>query len=194
MNDFLDRRRAVALGVAVAVGGVLAFLAKDALRPPDVRPPAAAVPAKVTLPSGPLLVKNREGAARDLAMRTGRGLILHFWATWCAPCREEMPALAKFVNDTKGDRNVEFLAVSVDEDWGVAERWLKDGGITGLPLALDPKGPTSRLLGATGYPETFFVAPSGEILRHIVGAADWNDRALRDFAAEFSRASAASKG
>jgi thiol-disulfide isomerase/thioredoxin len=191
MNDFLDRRKALGLGIAAVVCAGLAFLAKDALRPPDVRPQTLAAPAKATLPPGPLLVKNREGAARDLAARTGKGLILHFWATWCAPCREEMPALAKFVNDTRGDRNVEFLAVSVDEDWNVAERWLKDGGITGLPLALDPKGPTSRLLGATGYPETFFVTPSGEILRHIVGAADWNDRALRDFAAEFSRASAA---
>lgn len=194
MSDLLDRGRAVALGVAVLVAGGLAYVAKDALRPPAVRAPKLAAPAaRKTLPAGPLPVRARDGTTRDLAAKTGRGLILHFWATWCAPCREEMPTLVKFVKDTKGDPNVEFIAVSVDDDWPVADRWLEAGGITGLPLALDAKGPTSRLLGATGYPETFFVTPSGEILRHIVGPADWNDPALREFAAEFSRAAGAAK-
>jgi hypothetical protein len=98
-----------------------------------------------------------------------------------------MPVLVKFVKDTKSDRNVEFLAVSTDDDWKTAERWLEAAGVDGLPLALDPKGPTSRLLGATGYPETYFITPSGQILRHIVGPADWNDPRFREFASEFSR-------
>ena len=153
-----------------------------------------AVPAaKVAFPRGPLLVRIREGAARDLAARTGKGLIVHFWATWCAPCREEMPALVTFVKEIKADRNVEFLAVSVDEDWKVVDGWLKERGITDLPLALDPKGDTAHVLGTDKFPETYFVSPSGEILRHVVGAADWNDPKLREFAAEFSRAASASK-
>ena len=57
------------------------------------------------------------------------------------------------------------------------------------PMSVDPQGPTSRLLGATGYPETYFVTPSGEILEHVVGAADWNSPKFREFAAAFSRAS-----
>ena len=93
----------------------------------------------------------------------------------------------KFVRDTKDDPNVEFLAVSVDEDWKVVDAWLKERGITGLPLALDPKGAIAGRYGATGYPETFFVAPSGEIVQHIVGPADWNDPRFASFAAEFSR-------
>jgi thiol-disulfide isomerase/thioredoxin len=128
---------------------------------------------------------------RDLAAKTGRGLILHFWATWCGPCREEMPALVKFVRDTKGDRNVEFLAVSTDEDWKVVDAWLEERGIEGLPVALDPKGDTAHRVGTDKFPETWFVAPSGEVLHHVVGAADWNDPKLREFATEFSRAAAA---
>ena len=194
MSDFLDRRKAVALGIAVAVGAVLAFLAKDALRPPEVRTQTLAVPAaKIAFPKGPLLVRSREGAARDLGARTGRGLIVHFWATWCAPCREEMPALVTFVKETKADRNVEFLAVSVDEDWKVVDGWLKERGIADLPVALDPKGDTAHVLGTDKFPETYFVSPSGEILKHVVGAADWSDPKLREFAAEFSRAAAAPK-
>ena len=99
----------------------------------------------------------------------------------------------KFVKETKADRNVEFLAVSVDEDWSIAERWLEAGGITGLPLALDPKGPTVASPRRDGLPGDVLRAPSGEILRHIVGPADWNDPKLREFAAEFSRASGSSK-
>jgi len=194
MSDFLDRKKAVGLGLAFLVCGALSFFAKDALRPSDVRAPAPApAAAKVTLPAGPLLVKNRGGAARDLAAKTGKGLILHFWATWCAPCREEMPALVNFVKETKADRNVEFLAVSVDEDWKVVDAWLKERGIADLPLALDPKGDTAHALGTDKFPETWFVGPSGEILRHVVGAADWSDPKLREFAAEFSRAAGAPK-
>jgi thiol-disulfide isomerase/thioredoxin len=191
MNDFLDRKKALGLGIAVLVSGALAFTAKDALRPPEVRVPAAAAAAapakKAGLPSGPLVVRNRQGAARDLAVKTGKGLILHFWATWCGPCREEMPALVKFVKETKGDPNVEFLAVSVDEDWKVVDAWLKERGITDLPLALDPKGDTAHRVGTDKFPETWFVAPSGEVLHYIAGAADWNDPKLRELAAEFSR-------
>jgi thiol-disulfide isomerase/thioredoxin len=188
MSDSLDRKRALGLGAAVVVSGALAYLAKDALRPPGVGVPTLAVPApKKALPAGPLPVRARDGATRDLAARTGRGLILHFWATWCAPCREEMPALVKFVRETKGDRNVEFLAVSTDEEWKVVDAWLKERGIEGLPVALDPKGDTAHRLGTDKFPETWFVAPSGEILRHVVGEADWNDPAFREFAAEFSR-------
>lgn len=189
MNDFLDRKRAVGLGIAVLAAGALAFYAKDALRPPGVQVPAPAPPAaRVMLPAGPLLVKSREGTVRDLAAKTGKGLILHFWATWCAPCREEMPALVKFVRETKGDRNVEFLAVSVDEDWKVVDAWLKERGITDLPVALDPKGDTAHRVGTDKFPETWFVAPSGEVLHSIAGPADWNDPKLRALAAEFSRA------
>ena len=194
MSAFLDRKRALGLGTVVLVGAALAYFAKDALRPPDIRVPTLAVPAvRVTFPSGPLPVRNRQGAVRDLAARTGKGLILHFWATWCPPCREEMPALVRFVRDTKGDPNVQFLAVSTDEDWKVVDAWLKERGITDLPVALDPKGDTAHLVGTDKFPETWFISPSGEVFRHIVGETDWNDPALREFAAEFSRAAGATK-
>ncbi len=194
MNDFLDRKKALGLGIAVLVCGTLAYFAKDALRPPAVHVGTLAVPAaKVMFPAGPLLVKNREGAARDLAARSGKGLILHFWATWCGPCQEEMPALVKFVKETKADRNVEFLAVSVDTDWKVVDAWLKEHGIRDLPLALDPNGDTAHVVGTDKYPETWFILPTGEVLRHVVGAQDWSDPGLREFAAEFSRAAGAAK-
>jgi thiol-disulfide isomerase/thioredoxin len=187
MSGLLERKQALGLAVAVAVCGALAYVAKDALRPPDVRGSAPAARAKTMFPPGPLLVRSRTGAPRDLAARTGKGFILHFWATWCPPCREEMPALVKFFRDTKGDRNVEFLAVSVDEDWKVVDAWLKERGITDLPVALDPKGDTAHRVGTDKFPETWFIAPSGEVLRHVVGEADWNDPDFREFAAAFSR-------
>ena len=187
-----SRRLPVVLLAATIAAGVLAFLAKDALRPPATPAPApAAVSPKAGPPAGPRLVLARDGTRRDLASKTGKGLILHFWATWCAPCREEMPELVKFVKDTKGDANVEFLAVSVDEDWKVVDAWLKERGIAGLPVALDPRGAIANRYGATGYPETFFIAPSGEIVQHFVGMADWSKPEVRAFAAEFSRASGA---
>jgi thiol-disulfide isomerase/thioredoxin len=189
-----QKRPALVLAAAAAAAAAAAFFAKDALLPPVAETPKAdatsAVRPKRAAPAGPLLVLSRDGARRDLASRNGKGQILHFWATWCAPCREEMPELAKFVKDTKDDSRVEFLAVSVDEDWKTADSWLSRAGISGLPLALDPRGPVAGRFGATGYPETFFVTPTGEVVQHFVGAAQWSSPELRAFAAEFSRASA----
>jgi thiol-disulfide isomerase/thioredoxin len=192
VND--SRRLPVVLLAATLVAAALAFLAKDALLPPVTPAPApAAASSKAGAPAGPRVVLARDGARRDLASKSGKGLILHFWATWCPPCREEMPELVKFVKDTKGDANVEFLAVSVDEDWKVVDAWLKERGIAGLPVALDPRGATAHLYGTDKFPETWFIAPSGEVVQQIVGAADWSKPKLREFAAEFSRASQATR-
>ena len=187
-----SRRLVVGLAAAAVAAAVIGTLAKDALRPPAAPGPAAA-PAQAQAPGAPRVVLARDGARRDLAPKTGKGLILHFWATWCPPCREEMPALVKFVGDTKGDANVEFLAVSTDEDWKTVDTWLKEHGISGLPVALDPGGATAHLYGTDAYPETWFIAPSGEIVQHVVGEADWSSPKFRAFAAEFSRASGTQK-
>lgn len=186
------KRLLVVLAVAIFAAVAIGYFAKDSLAPPG--PPGPATnSSKAAPPPGSLVVLARDGSRRDLASRTGKGLILHFWATWCPPCREEMPELVKFVKDTKGDANVEFLAVSTDEDWKVVDTWLKEHRISGLPLALDPRGPTASRYGATGYPETFFVTPSGEIVQHVVGPLDWSSEKFRAFAAEFSRASGSQK-
>lgn len=184
-----DSQRTFAVLVAAALAAAaVAFFAKDALiQPATPVPGRARAAAKRTVPAGSLLVLERNGARRDLAAQAGKGLILHFWATWCAPCREEMPELVKFVKDTEKDPHVEFLAVSVDEDWKVVDGWLKERGIVGLPVALDPKGAIADRYGVTGYPETFFIAPSGEIVKQLVGAADWSKPEARSFVAEFSR-------
>jgi thiol-disulfide isomerase/thioredoxin len=192
-----SKRPVLVLAIAAVVAAALAWLVKDALIQPVVPVPATApAPAsgparaaapKRSAPAGPLLVLAKDGTRRDLSSRSGKGQILHFWATWCAPCREEMPELVKFVRDTKDDPRVEFLAVSVDEDWKIVDTWLKQVGISGLPLALDPKGPIAGRYGATGYPETFFVSPSGEIVQHFVGPVDWSRPEVRAFAAGFSR-------
>lgn len=192
MNE--AKRPMLVLAAAAVAAAAAAYFVRDALVPAAPPPPtpdtAQAVAPKRRAPAGPLVVFARDGTRRDLASRNGKGQILHFWATWCPPCRDEMPELVKFVKDTKDDPRVEFLAVSVDDDWKTADAWLKQAGIAGLPLALDAKGPVAGRFGATGYPETFFVSPSGEVVQHFVGAVEWSRPEVRAFAADFSRASA----
>jgi len=184
-----SRRLFFVIGTAAIAAAAVAFLARDSLLAPAV-PPKAAIPGAARAPSGPLVVLARDGTTRDLSVPSGKGLILHFWATWCGPCREEMPALAAFVRDTRGDSNVEFLSVSVDEDWKVVDAWLAERGLSDLPVALDPRGPTALRYGTDKFPETWFIRPGGEIVQHFPGMADWGGPRFRSFAAEFSRASA----
>src|ERR1035441_3917835 len=110
-----SQRFLVVLTAAALVAAALGYLAKDALLPPAAPRPAA-LSTVATAPAGSLVVLARDGARRDLASKTGKGLILHFWATWCPPCREEMPELVKFVGDTKSDAKVEVLPVSPGGD------------------------------------------------------------------------------
>ena len=128
----------------------------------------------------------REGKAApdfilpDLAGRTtrladlrGKVVLVNFWATWCPPCREEVPSMAK-LNRLMAGKPFQMLAVSIDEGGKEAvEAFFKQAG-TELPVLLDTNGATGKLYGLTGVPETFVLDKKGVILKKVIGAMDWS--------------------
>lgn len=108
-----------------------------------------------------------------LADLKGKVLFINIWATWCLPCREEMPSMEKLYRLLKGP-DFEMIGISVDKDpeKSVAP-FVKELGLT-FPILLDPKSETAAKYKITGVPETYLVAPNGIIIHHLIGPAKWD--------------------
>ena len=102
----------------------------------------------------------------------GKVVFLNIWATWCPPCREEMPSMESLYQRLKG-REFEMLAVSIDrEGEKVVSPFAAKYGLT-FPVLLDPDSKTYRLYGLTGVPESFIVDKSGVVIYKIIGPQNW---------------------
>ncbi|KAF0218609.1 MAG: alkyl hydroperoxide reductase/Thiol specific antioxidant/Mal [Geobacteraceae bacterium] len=122
-------------------------------------------------------LKNIAGEEVRLADLRGKVVFLNFWATWCPPCREEIPSMVR-LNTAMAGKPFQMLAVSIDEGGKEAvESYFKQAGVT-LPALLDPQQATGKRYGITGVPETFIVDKKGVILKKIIGPMDWSDPAV----------------
>ena len=124
-----------------------------------------------------LVFHDAAGAERRLADWQGRTVLFNLWATWCVPCRKEMPALDA-LQDKLGGPNFEVIAVNIDtRDPDKPRAWLKDAGVTRLAYYADPTAKVFqdlKLIGkAFGMPTTLIVDPAGCEIGTVAGPAEW---------------------
>lgn len=103
----------------------------------------------------------------SLASLRGKTVVLNFWASWCGPCRDEMPLLQKGWERWQG-KNVVFVGIDSKDDRGYARSFLERYGVT-YPNVYDGKGSQIGRYGVTGYPETFFIDARGKVRYRIAG-------------------------
>ena len=121
-----------------------------------------------------------EGKAISLSSYRGKVVMVHFWATWCPPCVEELPALERLYRAYFG-KDLEVLAVSVDEGGaGAVGQFMRKNGFA-LPVLLNPDQSVSRQYGTFKFPETYLVDREGIVRRKIIGAADWTSPEAQKF-------------
>jgi cytochrome c biogenesis protein CcmG, thiol:disulfide interchange protein DsbE len=163
---------ALAALVAALIGACAAPPAEEGRAPVSTAPPG---PAKATTPTAPNAVRAQfagfaggPGFALpdDLA---GRPLVLNVWASWCIPCRKEMPAFQSVYAQARG--TVGFLGVDYLDELGAARRLAADTGVT-YPLAADPKGTEVSKLGVTALPTTLFFSADGVLRGRRFGELD----------------------
>lgn len=121
-----------------------------------------------------------EGRPWSLAQARGKIVLLNFWATWCEPCRNEMPALAQLARDQADDLVV--VAVNYQETAARVQRFLESVDVP-RPILLDPHGAAARAWTRRIFPTTVVVDPRGRPARVVVGEYDWlaaDARALLD--------------
>lgn len=103
----------------------------------------------------------------------GEALVVNFWASWCGPCRSEMPSLQQLDNQLRG-AGVRVVAVSIDQDRRLAQEFIRSTRIS-FPVYLDAGGDyATRALGLHTLPETFIVDAAGVIRARVSGARDWS--------------------
>ena len=181
-----NRSRVGVLLAAVAVFAagiaVLAWLREPSR--PSLRPGSAAPP--FSLPFA-------DGGSTSLEAFRGRVVFVNFWATWCAPCREEAPSLERLYRAARAE-GFEGLGISVDseQDEAAVERFVRELGLT-FPIPRDPHKRVYAAYQVSGVPETFLVDRQGRVLERFVGPQNWDDprylRAIRHALASGERPS-----
>ncbi len=112
------------------------------------------------------------GKSEHLTDFRGKVVVLNFWATWCQPCVEEVPALIE-LNKRISNRNGVVLGVSVDEDPTAYQKFLVDHAIN-FPTSRDASKKYAQDYGTLMYPETYIIDRRGKIARKVIGPQDWN--------------------
>ncbi|WP_239031746.1 TlpA disulfide reductase family protein [Paroceanicella profunda] len=117
--------------------------------------------------------RTESGETRSLADEAGKIVLVNFWATWCAPCREEMPQLNALQKDLGGpDFTVLTIATGPNNPAKIAD-FMEDEGIDALPRHTDQRAALGRQAGVLGLPVTLILDREGRELGRLTGGADW---------------------
>ncbi len=118
------------------------------------------------------LLNDLEGHSKSLDSYRGKWLLLHFWATWCEPCRKELPSL-KQLGERFKDQGLVVIAIAEDSKEAV-EAFVKSLELH-LPVLIDQYGSALRAYQIKGLPTTYLVNRTGQIEEIIVGSKDWKN-------------------
>ena len=118
-----------------------------------------------------------EGQTVTLSALRGQAVLLNFWATWCPPCREEMPSIERLHQELK-DQGLVILAVDVDESPKLVAKFMKDFRLT-FPALIDSGSRVSSQYGVGGLPTTILIDGRGRVVGAALGPRDWASAAGR---------------
>lgn len=156
--------------VALVLGTLLSTLAPAA---------SAASPTNFAIHDSPkalpdIRFTDGEGHALSLSDFRGRALVLNVWATWCAPCRHEMPTFDR-LQKALGGADFQVLALSIDRKGPeVVRKFYREIDIQHLGIHIDSSGKASRDLGIVGLPATLLIDRAGREIGRLVGPAEWD--------------------
>lgn len=118
------------------------------------------------------------GRRLTLAHYRGEGLVVNFWATWCPPCRAELPTLVALDKLVK-PYGIRVLPISVDQQGiAVVKPYYKNHGITGMPMLIDPSSSALNAFHANGIPLTVVIDRKGDMVATLEGAGNWDDQVM----------------
>ncbi|MBF0444280.1 MAG: TlpA family protein disulfide reductase [Magnetococcales bacterium] len=120
-----------------------------------------------------LLLKDLEGKTHNISDYHGKVVLVNFWATWCPPCRDEMPSMQR-VWDKLKDKGFVILAVDVGEDAENIIPFIMEHDIE-FPILLDKSDKTARAWRVRGMPTSFLVDKQGNIVYQALGGREWDD-------------------
>jgi len=192
------------LAVYVTIGGkgndAALFPGGAPLRKSEAAPPAASsinplstgkmaafVFKKLPEAVPPLAFKDRAGMDITLASFKGKAVLLNLWATWCAPCRKEMPALDRLQKQLGSDQ-FQVVALAIDKGGTEkAQKFLDDAKVQNLKLYIDPTARLASDLRAIGMPTTILIDRDGKEIGRLAGEAEWDSEDAKRLIASVAR-------
>ena len=183
--SFVRGLRITGLGIFAAVFFFCAYpgRAQDALSPDAAKAFAdAGLPLlkQKVLPqdfSLPLAAPGILGKLQNLKELKGKVVFLNFWATWCGPCRSEMPSM-QVLYDTYKEKGLEILAVNSGEKSDQVLAFMKSNKLS-FPAALDTDGKVSNIYGIQAIPTSYLIDRDGYIITRVTGSINWNTPKIR---------------
>ena len=130
--------------------------------------------AEVGQPAPDFSLVDRQGKTWTLSELKGQVVFINFWATWCPPCREEMPSMQSLYKKLPTDQ-FKMLAVLNNDDPALADSFAAKLGIT-IPILNDQANTVGPKYGLTGVPETFIVDKQGVVREKFIGPAQWDSQ------------------
>jgi len=177
----LDRIAGMLLGAALAFGGMPAATGAHAA---DLPPLSHSLMKQAPKPAPALKLKDIDGATHDLAKLRGKVVLINFWATWCPPCRREMPSMERLSQALKGEAFA-VLAVDVGEDADTIHAFTSQlDTALNFPILLDGTSRAMQAWKVAGLPTTFLVDKRGRIVASAIGGREFDHpdmvKAIRD--------------
>lgn len=155
----------LALGALLVAGGLLAFAAQG-----QAGLSGSAGAASNAYPAPDFRLAALDGSSLALSDHRGRYVLLNFWATWCPPCRAELPDLVRFYQD-HADQGFILIGVNEQEPPAAVADFLRAQGLA-FPVALDADGALLDRYGVQGMPSSFLVDPQGRVVHAWTGMID----------------------
>ena len=167
----MNRRMVIALAVLVAIQA--AALAIYRWKRSSPTPSEFALEKLKPAPAPELAFERPDGSRSSLAGSRGKVVMVHFWATWCEPCRKELPGLLALAKE----RDLSLLAVSIDDTWEQVHTFF-EGNVPDAIARPVTEG-VHRRFGASTMPDTYLVDAAGRLTIRYAGARDWSSAPAR---------------
>lgn len=129
-------------------------------------------PEAQTLPQ--IKVPGLEGKQIDIKDFAGSWVVLNFWATWCPPCKAEMPSMEEFYKTFKNNK-LTIFAISTGEKPDTVKNFIKANPHS-FPIGLDSSGQLGAVFASRGIPTTYIINPEGKAIAGTIGGRDWMDK------------------
>lgn len=153
---------------AFAAGAGLWWLARPPTAAPDSTAPAISGAALYALE-----FRDLDGSAQSLGRFQGKWIVVNFWATWCAPCREEMPSLEALQAELGGEDFAVLTIASGRNPPPAIDKFFAEIGVETLPKLRDDRMALARAMGVMGLPVTVLIDREGNEVARLIGDADW---------------------
>ena len=156
----------------IAFAGSSGFLLQQHLSKPDTTEKKI-VSSVINKPAQEFAMKDLEGNIRNITDWKGKVVLLNFWATWCPPCRYEMPALERLWKKVK-NKNIIILGLNVGEDADTIFEFTGTYPMS-FPIPMDIDGKVIEQYPIKGLPTTYVINPQGMVTHRAVGSREWDE-------------------